>query len=46
MIDEGAMSRIDEAISQFKLHSQMNGFIEGLETGRECAEYRTIRRNR
>jgi hypothetical protein len=30
MINEATRSRIDEAISQFKLHSQMSGFAEGL----------------
>jgi len=43
MIDEATMSRIAEAISQFKLHSQMSGFAEGFGTGWECAEHRAIR---
>lgn len=42
MSDE-AISRRDEAISQFKLHLQMSGFTEGFETGWECAEHRTTR---
>ena len=35
--------RIDKAIDQFELNSQIRGLVEGLETGLECGEYRTIR---
>ncbi len=43
MIDEAMKSRIDKAVDQLELNAQMRGLFEGLETGLECGEYRTIR---